>query len=581
MNLLNEPLPTIDRHWPAALIKKAETFLRQGKVDELEETKPGQWIAFVRDQKDCDVQIRLTGNAVSDCSCDCGAETMPCEHAAAVLLTLRDRLAGLPANPARKAKIAAAKKPVRKKKETFDDILNRVSHDELKVFLKEAFGRQRDFRNMFMARFAEPDDAVGKEGYAKLVKNILRSGVSRWGYIDGRGMRKITKPTNELIKQAQRQIDKKQFLGPVQFAQALVEAVSDRFATDHDGSGFLQGLIHQGNQFFQITFESPFAAQPLKNELWDYLLDQCSIPKYLDYGGTFHQEMMQMLIAYAQPGEPEARLHTMLDNQLAQMASGNRADFTYTFRRKYWLGWKINLYRQLERTKEANALIDANLNVPEFRQIKVDIAIEAKRWDEAIALIRDGIGLAQQEKIPGVVLQWKKQMLRIAQLQNDLTQIRALGLELLRTDRYRLEYFKIIKTSYPAAEWPAVARGIINELSSRDYIAEYLLPLLEEEQDWPGMLACIRKEVRLDMLLRYEAILLEHFPAITEMLYMTWLRQTADRASNRDEYKQVVALMQNLTKYPNGKENVALLLREFKERFGRRPAMLDEMKKVK
>lgn len=66
-----------------------------------------------------------------------------------------------------------------------------------------------------------------------------------------------------------------------------------------------------------------------------------------------------------------------------------------------------------------------------------------------------------------------------------------------------------------------------------------------------------------------------------EKLYVIWLRQTADRASNRDEYKQVVILLQNLLKYPNGKDNVALLLREFREKFGRRPAMMEELKKVK
>ncbi len=581
MNFLNEPLPTIDRQWPAALVKKAETFLRQGKVDELEETKPGHWIAFVRDQKDCDVQIQLTGAEVGDCTCDCGAETMPCEHVAAVLLSLRDRLAGLPAKPARSAKGIAAKKPVRKKKETFDDILNRVPHDELKAFIKEAFGRQRDFRNMFMARFSEPDDTVGKEGYAKLVKNILRSGVSRWGYIDGRGIRKVSKPMNQLLKQAQIQLDKKQFLGPIQLAQVLLEEISERFTTDYDNGGYLQGFIHEGMQFFQKTFESAYASQSLKNELWNYLLEQCPNARYLEYGSTFHEEMMQLLVNYAQPGESEARLHAVLDDQLTSVAAGSRSDFIGGFRRKYWLRWKIDLYRTLERNTEAHALIDANLNVPEFRQIKVDTAIEAERWEEAFALIRAGMTLAQQEKFPGLVVQWKKQMLRIALLQNDVSQIRAIALDLFRTDRYQLEYFKTIKASYPPDAWPQVARSIIVELEKREQPAEYLLPILVEEQDWPGMLACIRKDARFDMLLRYEGIFLEHFPEDSEKLYVIWLRQTADRASNRDEYKQVVILLQNLLKYPNGKDNVALLLREFREKFGRRPAMMEELKKVK
>ena len=582
MNWLNTPLSTIDRQWPAALLKKAESFLRQGKVDELEETGNGNWVAFVRDTKDCDVQIRLLGAEVTACQCDCGADTMPCGHAAAVLLALRDRLAGTPAKTARKTKTSPEKKPARKKKETFEDILNRVSHDELKVFLKEAFGRQRDFRNMFMARFAEPDDALGKAGYVKLVKNILRSGVSRWGYIDGRGFRKITKPMNELIKQAHIQIDKKQFLGPVYLGQAMLEEIGERFATDYDGGGYLQGFLHEGILFFQKTLLSVDAAQTLKSELWNYLLEQCPKPLYLDNGGTVHSEMMELLVAHAQPGEPEARLHRLLDEQLVALPAAGRQDYLREFRKKYWLGWKIDLYRNLGRDAEMNALLDANLHIPEFRQIKLDKAIEAERWEEAFALIRDGIALAKQEKHAGTVTRWKKQMLRIAQLRGDRKEIHALALELFQTDHYRLEYFIIIKSTYAPTEWPAAARMIISDLEKRALPADYLLPVLQEEQDWPGMLACIRKEGRFDMLLQYEQIMLEHFPPESEKLYVGWLRQNAERASNRDEYKQVVALLQNLAiKYPNGKENAASLVREFRERYKRRMAMLEEMKKMK
>ena len=571
-------LPTLEQTLAPAVLRNAAAFIAKGKVDELEETAPGSWIAFVRGAQDFDVQIRLDGTAVIRCACDCGADTMPCEHAVAVLLTLRDRLGGKPAKPARKTKTGVEKKPARKKKETFDDILNRVPPEELKAFLKEAFGRQRDFRNMFMARFSEPDDTVGKEGYTKLVKNILRSGVSRWGYIDGRGLRKIVKPMNELLRQAQIQLDKKQYLGPVQLGQVLLEEISERFATDMDNSGYLQDFIRQGLQFFEATFASDFASQTLKNDLWDYLLAQCPNPKYLDYGGDFHQTMMELLVEYAAPGAAETRLHGILDECLRKATAPGTAEYLREFRRNYWLGWKIDLYRRHNRTAEANALVDANLHIPEFRRIKIEAAIEAERWEEAEALLQEALAHPQH---PNITLRWKQLQLRIAQLRGDRARIRALGLELFRTDHFRLEHFKIVKASYPPAEWPAAARAIIDDLAKHNHIADFLLPVLEEEQDWPGMLARIRKEGRFDLLLRYEAVMLEYFPHEAENLYVAWLRQTASQASNRDDYKQVAALLQNLVKYPTGAEQAAALLRDLQTRYGRRPAMLEELAKVK
>ena len=138
---------------------------------------------------------------------------------------------------------------------------------------------------------------------------------------------------------------------------------------------------------------------------------------------------MEIFVDFSQAGEPETRLHTVLDKQLARIDTEGRKDYNWEFQRNYWLGWKIALYRKLERSAAAIALLDANLHVPEFRRIKVDLAIEAGRWDEALALLHEGISLAQLAKHPGTVTQWKVQLLRIARLRNDRDEIRKMALE--------------------------------------------------------------------------------------------------------------------------------------------------------
>ncbi|MCC6459360.1 MAG: SWIM zinc finger family protein [Saprospiraceae bacterium] len=575
-------LTSLEQTVPAAVLKNAAAFVHKNKVDELEESAPGHWIAFVRAEKDFDVQLHISGDTISQCSCDCGAETMPCAHAAAVLLVLRERLAGRPSvAKARKSKAAGAKKPAKKKKETFDDILQRVGHEELKAFLKEAFGRQRDFRNMFMARFSTPDEAQGSAEYTKLVKSILRSGVSRWGYFDGKGLRKITKPLNQLIRQAEIQLDKKQYLGVIQLVQVLVEEISEQLTKYYDNTGFLNGLIREGLGLFERIFESADAAQPLKNDLWEYLRQHCTLPKYTEQGEVYHKVMMQLLVRYAPAGDPEDQLHLLLDEQLLALRSNGNQAVLNDFRTKYWLSWKLALYQQLQRLPQAEALIDTHIEVPEFRRLKVQAAIDEDRWADARHLIEAGIEVARQKQHSGTVVQWKLLLLQMAQHLNDQAQVRSLGLDLFRSHSYQLQYYLAIKSTYTPEEWPPVAKGIIAELAKQKYMTPQLLPLLAEEQDWPALFAQISQAGEFELLLQYESALLEHFPEETQRLYISWLKTLAASSNTRSEYSQVAYLLEHLAQYPDAAAQTSELLTAFRTQYTRRKAMIEELAKVK
>ena len=576
-------LNSLEQTVPAAVLKTAAAFVQKNKVDELEESTPGHWIAFVRAEKDFDVQLHLSGNAVSQCSCDCGAENMPCAHAAAVLLVLRERLPGSAPKPvvARKTKASSPKKPARKKKESFDDILQRVGHEELKAFLKEAFGRQRDFRNMFMARFSTPDETQGREEYTKLVKNILRSGVSRWGYFDGKGLRKITKPLNQLIRQAEIQLDKKQYLVPVQLAQVLIEEISEQLVKYYDNSGFLHSLIQQCLQFFEQIFASGEAAQSLKTDLWTYLLQQCTLPKHTEQGDIYHKPMMQLLVQHTPAGAPEEQLHALLDKQIQLFRFTKKTTGLNDYWAKYWVSWKIELYRRQGDLPQVEALIDSHIEVPEFRKIKVQTAIDEGRWADARRLMEDGIELARQQQHPGTIVQWKRLLLQLAQHLNDQAQVRSLGLDLFNSHSYQLPYFQAIKSTYPPKEWPPVAKGIIAELAKQKYATPQLLPLLAEEQDWPGLFAQISRAADFDLLLEYEAVLLEHFPEETQGLYIAWLKILAAESTNRSDYSKLADLLQHLYDYPNGAAEADELLKTFRTQYIRRKALIDELATVK
>jgi len=121
--------------------KKAELFLKQNAIRELEEIEEDTFVAFVDDNENSfDIKIKYSNTEIKEVSCDCENELELCEHSYAVLLaTQKDRI-----NSNRHStKISAIKKsPIR-------ELLDTISHDEMAHFLEKIFKKNKDIYLQF------------------------------------------------------------------------------------------------------------------------------------------------------------------------------------------------------------------------------------------------------------------------------------------------------------------------------------------------------------------------------------------------------------------------------------------------
>lgn len=171
-------LKTFKKNVPAELLKLAG----KHKIRECDEEEKGKFIAFVEDGiNDYDVKILLSAKGeMSEHSCDCGSKVPVCSHKLALLLNL-----SIPKKqPSAKSKSGA------KRSET-DILLDAVSPEEIKDWLREVFKSQKDLDLLFRSKFLVRSRAFSKEEVFKISQDAVKSVVKSRRRIDKSEVKKI------------------------------------------------------------------------------------------------------------------------------------------------------------------------------------------------------------------------------------------------------------------------------------------------------------------------------------------------------------------------------------------------------
>ena len=85
---------------------------------------------------------------------------------------------------------------------------------------------------------------------------------------------------------------------------------------------------------------------------------------------------------------------------------------------------------------------------------------------------------------------------------------------------------------------------------------------------------------RLFVLDRYEAALKERYPDEMLEAYTRTLMQEAAAVSNRKRYQELAHYLNKIKRYPGGAEGATRLAEDWRARYSRRRAMIEELKQA-
>ncbi|GAA4469910.1 hypothetical protein GCM10023189_57670 [Nibrella saemangeumensis] len=621
-------LTNFDQQLATALLKKGLEYYKKGAVRELEQNDKGVWQAFVDGTESYEVEVELKKQEITAHRCDCPVSDTICKHQVAVFYALRDEsneteTVGVAPKkrgrkPTRANERVAAKAP-KKPKDSFEEILNKLSEAELREFIKQYARKNKDIKANLTLRFADRLEGVGKAHYQKLLKEAARVHSDRHGFIDYRNARQYARHIDTVLDRAATMLGAQNYPGVYDIAQAVLEEVAKAIGQMDDSDGGAGGALAQALMLIEQVYRQTDSVE-LKHQVFDYLMQESQEDRY--HGPGFNGIILDRLAELCDYPEQESAYEQLLDSLLAKarvrpevVERGIR--FFYPTSSDGW-NWdeqqliqrKIKLYTHRGRTAEARQLLEKNIHLRPFREQLLNELIKEKQFARAKAIVNEKLtpepppvtkgkanrnpGMSDWERLRQQS-QWYGWLLKIAVAEQDTATIREYALWLFRESGYgQLDYYRQFKNSYPAAERANVAADMIAECEQNKnpvkapfaglgtaIFPTSLARLYVEEQQWEKLMVLVEKQGGLQEVLEFEKILKKHFPERLLQVYWKNVDRYAETNVDAGAYQLVAEVLQQMALLPGGDELVQEMLAGYRTRYARRKRMMEELDKVK
>ena len=536
------------------ILERGMEYYYAGCVDGIDEEE-GQLFATVEGTEDYDVVIDTDGGRVLGMTCTCpyaeGGEH--CKHMAAVLCAWTQ--GGSPAKAASKAAqdgFAQLKACV----EGADEAL-------VRRFLTDALWQNDKLRLRFMAE-AQPERV---DDYARAVEAMVDGVVDRYAvsdYLDEYEEDGFTGELQDILDDEikpllERGLDREAFARSARVFLALDEV------EEYDSNGGIAILADQCQALWETLAGRADAA--MTREMFDWLQENCD-----DLADGYLKICCEetLMRCFDQPEYLQrklARARAALDAKLCG----------YDGARDYSAGRLaakcLRLMEQLGRPEaELDAFAASCPQLPDMRKYRIEKRRQAGRWAEVVDLLRAAIN--RDAAAPGDVADCHMQL---------KDAYAALG----RQDEYRRELWAIVTDHFPGhldcyreyralfapEDWPAERERLFAALPARADIAA----LYAEEALYDRLLALALAQDGLFLLRKYEDVLAERYPDAVLEKYAESVNAVARDTATRAEYRDWVKALAHMRTLPGGPAVVDGIVADWRVRYRRRAAMMEEL----
>lgn len=537
------------------ILERGRDYYEDGAVDELSVDPDENTVsATVSGSTDYETVITLSGDwkrvIYMECDCPYAEDGNNCKHMAAVLFAMQDESGSEPeysVNQDTDRNALSAE---------LADAVNRLSLEELRKYVMEAAEEDTSLRDRLLFACGKPVSATRLDKWKQELDDIIDEAQDRHGWVDDLG-----DLSHSLYLFLDEKVDYLRRQGSAEEAFRLVCAAYDAYASceGDDSNG-------EYADFFECC-----------REYWDELLDGSTAELrravYPWFEATDGDDLYEWAFHYM--------LSTFTDEEFLRRQLGylDRLISEAGTEREYWLESLVK--KRLERMEllgiseeEKAAYRRSYFALPCIREQEINAALSRRDYETAEALLRDSIELDHGKW--GLIDDYHIHLIELftvsGQTEKYECELRTYVLENCQSD---LTYIKKLKEITPSAQWETVREQLLTDKTH----ARIRYDLMESEGLFRRLFDAVSSEYSDYALLQYEKTLKEHFPVELRDELLSRAEQAMKAAADRKAYARVIASLERLRTYPDGKEKLDALVRSWRERY-RRPALMDELRKA-
>ena len=561
------PLNHFEQYIDETILKRGLSYYKKGKVTEVEEISPGLFESIIEGTENYSVKLKIANGTITELLCTCPYDLGPvCKHELAVIFHLQKDELKIEKSQRRKRKDTSEKKK-KSITEQADELLEKLSHDELKSFIKENISDNRELSRLFLSSFAHLNENETKSAYNQQIKSILRS-VKRNGFIDWSAVGFVGNSVYKVLTTAEKHVEHKNYKSAIYICCAVLEEMTEALRFADDSNGDIGSNIDQA-----LSILKDISTKGLPETERKYLLDYC-ITQYKNNkfsGWDWHLGMLRLGALLIKEEDESNVLIELLDKP-----KGSDYEEEYAQKMKY------DVLKAIKGEKESEIFAENNITNPELRKVVIDKAISVKDFDKANKIANDGIRLNEKEK-PGLIYLWYEKLLEIAIAQNDKEKIIEYA-RILFKDSHKAEkeeYYNLMKSNVEKSEWSNFADKLAEDIKKRkSWLEVHLIAKIYiSEEWWDKLLQLLREDLSIYSLKEYEKYLVKDYPMELADLYAGFIEKELKEKADRKHYQNACRNMRRMLKL-GAREKVEQMVETYRKIYSTRRALMEELEKI-
>ncbi|MFQ5981712.1 MAG: SWIM zinc finger domain-containing protein, partial [Candidatus Heimdallarchaeota archaeon] len=540
-----------------------------GHIDNLMEVDVGLWEAEVAGTDDYLVQMRMKDEHVAEYSCTCPYDWGPiCKHVVAVLFALREMVERYSKHQEAKTPRGRRRPPRKTPMEQLEEILAKISPDQLNDFIKNFAVENRDFRNAFITEHLGYISGETKAAFKQIIRSSFREAMDRDGFIGYRDTSKSVRNIHTLLQKAGDDFEQSHFEKVIPICQAVIEEAVPALQYADDSDGNIGAVIERAFEFLQRIPVGKLGAKQ-GEDLFDYCLQEALDIKYR--GWHWSWDFLRIAVPYVRTNEQEKRLFKQIDTM--SEFEENRYDSETASQ------IKLDFFRRRKTKKETREFIQSNLQFPSFRELALKEALRNKQYSTVRQLAEEGVKMDSENNLRGLVNTWKEWLLKVSEKEEKTDDIRKYARQLFFST-HDMHYYQELKGTFQNENWPDELDSLIQELKKEKVAHVHTLAnIYIEEKRWDDLYRLVKSNTDFQMLTHYERYLKDTYLDELIDMYETAVRKFLVDFTGRPAYQQCCRILRRMKKL-GAEQRVEKLTHDLRNHYKNRPALLDELTRV-
>lgn len=547
-------------HIDKTILNRGYDYYIEGNIVENYKNVDNEYIFEIEGSDNYEVVVKIDDNGeILYSQCDCPYDFGPiCKHEVAAYYELDDILnSGV--------KTTSGKKEIVEKL-GLKDVLNALSKEELIAIIEDLAEKDSFLKESLIFKYLKSDDEQELKKCKRLIDSVVGKYLRRGGFIPYDETYDFICDMEEVLEKARETEDS---LLALDITFLLLNEAVEAFQYADDSDGWIGSLVSDTLEAISdIVINNKDLS--IREEMFSKLL-QMSDSKVFDEWEEYKHDIFRICSDFADVEELRNKLVAKIEGLIDKYCKDEYKKYSAESLIKL-LFHIINEYGTKE---EADEFIVENLKFTYFRELLIDKYLNEKNYNRVIELAIQGE--KQDAKYGGLITKWKELRYIAYKEQGLKKEQEKLAKELFLHGQFdHYEDLKELARENKAVFYDNLKR----ELKSDEgwHGRSLYLRLIVEEKDTDEIMEYVRENPRT--IEEYIHLLIDKYRDEVMEIYIKYIKLQASSASNRNGYKAVCGAIKRY-KGIFGNKNLEGLINELNALYKKRPAFLDELRKVR